>query len=631
MTKKLLSLLLALCLILSLAACTGAGGGNNTANIEPNTAGNEAENTVNTVNTVNTENTVDNSEQIRADFDAFVKEQYVKSIEESYTSAHVYYLDPEAAGFDDSKIEKTFGLASTDEDYEEIRSYYKDLKTRLEGFDREVLTRRQQDEYDTLEWEINSVLAMQDEKFDYYEQLFAPPNSLEANIVSLLSTWEIRNEKDINDFVTLIGTLPAYVDSALEYAKKQQEKELFMTDFDSVINGCNDVINAGMDSFIINRLLGQVDDIEGLSDEKKTEYKDSLKAAFEASYLPSFVRIRDGISLLRDGYNNTEGYAAFPHGAEYFAALLNYSMGSYGLTGEDFLAEIEDGNNANIQQLMDLYLTDSEAIEDYYEKQLTTGYDSYEDILEDIKVKMLEDHPEVKNLSYHLELADVEEKLEEKSIAAYFVVPPLDGDHKQQIRVKPPVDGTDEELDSLDTYMTVTHEGFPGHMYQYAYLYDLDISDYLKTIGIDGMVEGYAVYSQYGALDYIDDPSVTDSFAVIAALDSKLSYLLYCELDLGINYEGWSLDDTKDFFEKNSYDLEEDVVKEVYDFLRFCPATYEPYGLGYEYIASLRAKAEDELGDKFSAKDFNAALLNAASAPRTVVERYIYEYIDSAK
>ena len=206
MTKKILSVLLVLAMLFTACAC---GGNTNNAN---NAAKEQEE-----------------LEAYRREFAAFVDEQYKHSIEESYSTLHIYYLDPEAAGLDMSKVDISVGTAPTDAEMQEDRDYYNGLKEKLSGFDREKLTRDQQDEYDCLQWEIDSVLTLCDKKFDYYDQLFAPPNSLDANLVSLMSTWEMRNEREVGEFITYVKSIPAYVDSALEYAKKQQEKQLLMT------------------------------------------------------------------------------------------------------------------------------------------------------------------------------------------------------------------------------------------------------------------------------------------------------------------------------------------------------------------------------------------------------------------
>ena len=533
-------------------------------------------------------------------------------------------MDPEAAGLDWDNIDISFGLASDDQSYEEDRTYYKSLLTALEGFDRSTLTRAQQDEYDSLEWEIKSVINIADEKFDYYEQLFAPPNSLDANLVSWFSTWELRSEKDAEDVVTLINSIAAYVDSAIEYAKKQQEKKLFMTDYDAVIEGCDEVIELGMTSSVLSGLLEHVDNLDNVDAAKKETLKKNISEAFEKSYLPVFTTIKNAMNDMRGGYNNEGGLSAFPNGKEYFEARMNYVMGTMGVTADEANEFLSKRSDSYLTQFIALYTKHSEEVNMLYEGTQTSGYTNYREILEDIKIKMLTDHPEVKHLEYNIEDADPEEKLTEKNIAAYFLIPPVDGDHKQQMRVNP----NNENAGSVDSYVTVTHEGFPGHMYQYAYMYDNIESDYIKTLGIDANVEGYAVYSQYGALDYLDN--VPSAYCKAHALNEKIAYIEYSVVDIGINYYGWGFEETMDYFTEAGYSLTEEDGREVYDYLRFCPITYEPYGYGYELIALLREKAESELGSKFNAKDFNKALLDAGPTPYNVVTRYINEYISSA-
>lgn len=601
MIKKILAVLLALAMLFTACAC--AGKSNNTGN---NTAPDE------------------DLEAYRREFAAFVEEQYKYSIEQSYSTLHIYYLDPEAAGLDMSKVDISLGTAPTEAEMQEDRDYYKGLKEKLSGFDREKLTRDQQDEYDCLQWEIDSVLTLSDKKFDFYDQLFAPPNSLDAELVSIMSTWEMRNEREVGEFITYIKSIPAYVDSALEYAKKQQEKQLLMTDFDQIVEGCNDVIAMGMDSFIVARLTGQIDALEGISAEKKEAYKKDLTDALATCYVPVFTKIRDTFDGMREGYNNTQGFAALPNGKEYFEAILNYKLGTIGVSATEFKAEIVDYINAYIDEIRAIQKEHPSAVNSYYSVQRKTGYTDYESILADVRAKMVKDFPEIKDLQYEIKKADEEEKLEEKSVAAYFVVPPLDGDHRQQMRVNP----KNDDISSVDTFMTVCHEGFPGHMYQYAYMADSGKSDYIKTLEVMAMVEGYAVYAQYNALAYAE--KLTDTYCDLTRINEAYSYLEYALVDIGINYEGWSEETTYRYFINNGYSIDEEIGHEIYTLLRLTPAYYEPYGIGYDFIASQRNRAQKTVGKSyFNTLEFNRALLNASATPRSVVTRYIDEYIES--
>ena len=615
MTKKILAVLLALVMVFSAAACTSTPSGNNSGNTTPGNNSN---------NSNNVQPPEDNSAEQKR-FAEFVDKQYIYSIESDYSTAHIYYSDWEAAGLNRDNIEISFGEAPTEAGMQEDRDYYNGLQKELATFDRSKLTPLQQDEYDALEWEIGSVLAMADEKFDYYSQIFTPPNSLESNIVALFTSWELRNEQDVKDVITLIGSIPSYVDGCLEYAKKQQEKNLLMTNFDDVIDSCKDILDFGLDSYAIKCIMDQVDKQESISKEQKDKYKAEIKDAFKKYFLPSIKKISDTFKSIKKGNNITGSYASLPNGKEYYEALLNYRLGYLGKSALDIKYELQKAMTKHYSEIVTTYQEHTLDANAYYSNRGNTKYTDYTAILEDVKVKMLEDHPEVKDLKYEILNADPEEKLDEKNVAAYFIIPPVDGDGLQRMRVNP----SNKEFGSVDTYMTVTHEGFPGHMYQYAYAAENIPSDYIKTLGVDAIVEGYAVYSQYGALNYLKTPSV--AYRDFARYNEMYAYAVYSAVDICINYEGYDVEGTKSFFVTAGFNVDTEAAQEIYDLLRLNPAYYGPYGYGYEFLAGLRENAEKELGDKFSALEFNKALLDAGPSPCKVVTNHVNSYIESVK
>ena len=558
------------------------------------------------------------------DFAAFVEESYKASIESSYLATHIYYINPEAAGIDTSNTEVSFGTAPTEAEMKESREYYKELANIFATFNRSLLTPEQQIEYDAMKWELAVVTRMSDEKFDYYEQLFAAPNSLDANIVSYLSSWDIRHETDAKNMATLINSIPAYVDSAIVYAKEQQSRKLLMTDFDAVIKGCQDVLDNGMESSVLRKLLEKVDKLE-LDQAAKDKYKEDITTAFRDSYLPSFQKIIDAMEEMRGGYNNTEGYYFFPYGREYYEVLLMYASGTLD-SAERIYSYLENKSDSLLSSLFNIYAKYPDDVDAYYDDNAPkSGFKTYQEILDTNKTALLADHPEVKNLDYHIEDADPEEKLDEKNIAAYFLIPPLDGDRVQQMRVEP----TGRDIESLDTYITVSHEGFPGHMYHYAYLYSNIDSDYIKTLGVDAVIEGYAVYAELEALNYLND--VGTGFKELIKVSTALSYADYTLADIGVNYYGWSQSEMQEFFTDIGYSIDDESAKEIFDYLRCTPAAYAPYGYGYLRIADIRAGAESRLGSKFDLLDFNTAFLKAGAVPFAILEEQISQYVNEKK
>ena len=556
-------------------------------------------------------------------FADFIDRELLKTLQDSYYYTHLYYIDPAAKGIDVDAQDKNFGVVDTEETYKENREEAKRILDELSKFDRSKLTRVQQDEYDCLKWETEMSLQLNDEKFEFYDQYFAAPNSINMNLKSIFTTFQIRNEQDAENVVKLLDCLPEFIDQCLAYSKKQQEKQLLTASFDEVIEDCQEVLDTGTDAFVLKTMKEKVDELTDISEDRKTELKKQIEVSFEKSFLPSYSMMIEGMKDLKKGFNNENGCAYLPNGKEYFKILLNYNLGTTDLDPEELTTIMEEKNQKYIAEISPILRKNPALLAQYTEGKILSGYSDYPSILEDIKVKLLEDYPEVKNLNYNIDIADPEEKLDEQNTLAYFVIPPIDGDNRQEIRVSP----HNEHPDSIDTYMTVVHEGFPGHMYQFAYIYSNFTSDYLKTMSTDGLCEGYAVYSQYRAMDYVDGLDI--SAGRLTSIDSKTGYLLHSILDIAVNYEGWTRDDMSKYFKEQGYSVTSEDVDSIFSVLRAYPGNYETYGYGFEMVNDLRISAEERLGDKFNAKEFNKAVLDAGNTTYEILCKHVDEYVAS--
>ena len=98
-------------------------------------------------------------------------------------------------------------------------------------------------------------------------------------------------------------------------------------------------------------------------------------------------------------------------------------------------------------------------------------------------------------------------------------------------------------------------------------------------------------------------------------LNKTYSLALYCLADIGINYEGWTFEDTQNFL-----GIDEDTTREIYEILVEEPALYLAYYQGYLEFMELREKAEDTLGDKFDLKEFHTFLLELGPAQFEIIE-----------
>ena len=604
--KRFFAAVLALALAFSLSACgAGSQGSGGSTVVRPAQDLREAE-------------------EMREAFDEFQLRVFTEYIESDYTAAHIYFKDLEnnAYGIDPDSIEVSFGGGFTEEEMRESEDYYRDLGEELKGFDRDLLTARQQDIYDAMEDEIGYSLAMSEERFDYYAQLLSPVSGLTKNIPSLFTGWDLRNERDAEDVITLLGDLPRYFDEAEGYISEQQERQLLITDFDAIITDCSDIIEKGGDSSVLRALIEQLPDL-GLTDEQIADYTARITEAYTGPYISAFEDLKAFIEEIRNGFNSTGSYADFPDGTEYYELILWSSSGS-DMGAEAMYDYMEGRSDLKTDLLYKTIYSDSTLLDEYLdESNDDTGFADYNEILNFIFSKMYEDYDEVRDLEYNVEIASPEEKLSERNVLAYFLIPPVDAGHLQQMRVSPDA----QDVQTLTAFGTIAHEGFPGHMYQYAYIYDNCDSPYIMTLGSDGFVEGYAMYAEYNAFDYLED-RFKRGYLDLHVVDSQMSYIDSLLTDIGVNYYGWTAEDVLDFFTEMGYDLPTETAQEMYDDFRYDPAAYAPYAFGYEYIAEMRENAEEELGSRFSSKAFNRALLEAGPVPLDIVKRHTEQYID---
>ena len=73
--------------------------------------------------------------------------------------------------------------------------------------------------------------------------------------------------------------------------------------------------------------------------------------------------------------------------------------------------------------------------------------------------------------------------------------------------------------------------------------------------------------------------------------------------DIGIHYDGWSVEEFKEFMEAKGFSLDDESIKTQYAQLQANPAAFEPYYVGYHEIISMKEDAQQALGSRFNEKE----------------------------
>lgn len=565
------------------------------------------------------------SEETQKEFDAFIEQEFIKAMENDYMSMHVYLENPKDYGVDVSKVKVGLGTYLDEDSQNQIIESEKSTYKKFKEFDREKLTAKQQDVYDVLEYEYSINEKLNDKKFDYYQPIFQSMSGIHYQLPTLFSDWQLRHEQDVKDLILLIKDVKPYIHSAIEYTKKQEEKGLLMVDLDGVIDYCQNIINKGSKSSILQSMNENIDALS-LGKTKTDKYKKQLKEAFQSSFLVAYQEIIETMkSFKKSGKNNTEGLSQFKNGKEFYELILQQKIGSL-KTASEIKNMMEEKYKNHLKTLQDVVIKNADKMQPLLTNDMPkTGFKSYKEILDTNKNKIKNKFPKVNNLGY--EIRNVNEEIASDSgVTAYFNIPALDGKSTKQLRVNP----KGNNANSVQTYSTVSHEGFPGHMYQYAYMYENVESNYIKALAnVPSYTEGYAVYAQYESFQYLTgiDQSLLEAYKE----NEIASYDLIIAADVGIHYEGWTLNNFNSYLKLKGLSLEDDMLKKQYLQLQANPASFEPYYVGYEEIADIKKEAKEQLGSQFSEKEFNQALLESGTATFDVVQRHVNQYISNSK
>ena len=256
------------------------------------------------------------------DFTKYTNQLVVEYAENDYTTMHQFFEHPEDYGIDINKVDISLGEFYTD-NTEEIKEDQKELNK----FNRSTLDKTQQTIYDELKYENELSLKAENKKFQYLNNCWSTMSGLHQSLISVFSEYILRNEKDIQDLITLINDVPRYTNDVLEYTKKQADKNTLQFDYDSVTQDIQDVINNKENSSITSALYNAIDALN-LDEEKTTSYKAQVKDAMDTSFFPSYQAMLDTLTSLQYNVQPLQGLSNYKNGKKYYEVLVENATSS---------------------------------------------------------------------------------------------------------------------------------------------------------------------------------------------------------------------------------------------------------------------------------------------------------------
>ena len=564
-------------------------------------------------------------QRAQQDFDDFVQQDFVSTMEDDWLTAHTYLQNPENYGINIDEAPLSFGEVMTDEDYKQNVQDLAETRKEFDKINRNLLTDAQKDTYDAMSYILETSELYANEAFRKFDFSFATFSGGALQIPSVLADLQLRNEKDVEAVITLLSTLQASMDEWLEVLNTQVDDGTLMLDCDGVIETASQYVDAGEDGSTLKSILENISEVDGLTEEEIKDYQEQATAAYVDSFVPAYADVVQTVTDLKSVEQPEGGLASVEDGKEYYEVLVRDALGTSKSVEEirKMLIELYNKQIDTIQTLMQDE-NNSDAILQWMNDEVKTGYTDYKEPLTDLFTAIKADFPEIDAVDY--EIQSLPGDMENSTIAAYYNIPALDSTWPQTIFVNTMADSLD--IESLDTFATLAHEGFPGHMYATNYIYhQSDISDWMKSIGNNsGFTEGYAAYVELFALKYLD--GIDDAVLQMQQSMTILQDTFLALMDIGVHYEGWTLEDMAQTMD--DYGMDSSYADYYFNMVRANPTALLSYYAGRAQILELKDKAQSTLGDNFSDMEFHKALLKSGNTIFDIVERNVDAYIKEA-
>lgn len=536
-------------------------------------------------------------------FSEFEDELFQEMMSEDYTTLHFSLRDYQKYGIE--KPEVNIGDASWDEYEDSVEDCDEYLK-KLQSFDYDSLSETEQKDYRTIAFYLERNKELN--SYPYFDWAFNSAEGVIDNLLTTFTEFVFYEKEDIDDYLTTLASVPAYLDQCLENTKKQAAEGYFLTD--AMLKETEDAIAKFVDKKDDNELIKifdeNIDAFDGLSAEEKEAYKKKNQEIVLNAYIPSYEKVAEELQKLKGARKADYNVSSLDGGSEYYAALARYKT-SIDADVETILDICTQYIEKSVDELYDIMQNHSEVTEE------TLDFDSAEDVLSYLEGH-LDAFPALDKVYYNVQYLDP--SVANDSIVAYYLSPPVDDMRDNVIKIN-----GDNVSDVIDLYTTLAHEGFPGHLYQTNYYIQQQPSLLRTQLTMMGYQEGWGMFAEGQALHV---SGLSEYASEYQKINIELNYVLSAAVDLGVNGLGWSTKDVSKYLD--NLDLNSSIAKDLYDFATLQPGTILPYGVGVAMFELLENKAKNALGNDFDQKAFNGVLLNDGNRPFEVVEDDVNAY-----
>ena len=490
------------------------------------------------------------------------------------------------------------------------------------------LTPAQRVSHAMLIWKLRDTLRisnLSDHRF-VFEQF----RGLQVGLVNFLSQRHpVRNARDVENYLVRLGQLAPLLDQGIVAAQTRAEHGIVPPKF--ILKSTLDGIDRFLEpepakNVLVASLVERAAKLASISAESRSASGAAAEKIVRGEVIPAFQRVRALLAAQMQTATDDAGLWRLPRGAEAYAVALATNT-TTDLTPDQVHA-IGLKEVARIEAEMDKLLRQL----GYTEGTVNVRYEKLEVDSQplgdpDPRPALLAKFDEIlrdaeQRAAFAFELrpkapvvVQREPLFTEKSAAAHYTAPAPDGTRPGIFWA--PLPGPRYDVLSMRTL--VYHEGVPGHHFQVTLQQELpEVPKFRQRRSFGGLPvfsEGWGLYAEQLAVElgwYAGDVK-----GHLGQLYKELFRARRLVVDTGLHAKHWTRQQAIDY----------GIPAEEVERYVVMPGQACSYKIGMLKILDVRAKAQRELGAKFSLKEFHNVVLRTGEVPLDVLAAVVDEWI----
>ncbi len=553
---------------------------------------------------------------IGAQFDALDLEIFKWYATTDGYTFHQLITDPEALGISRENVEMTLGDFSIEGDQEYALAATAYLE-QLALIPRSRLNPAQQLSYDIIEQYLQSVVESME--FPYYAEPLTEYSGLHGNLPLSFVLFNIDSLQDAEDYLTLFADVPRYLGQVLAYEQKRAELGMFMTEnaLDTILSGCKDIIDSKDNSYLYATFNEAVDNVSSISAVDAEALKARNSQLIQNDFINAYRMLYNGLDDLRSKCSKEVGaYAGGETALAYYEMTMQARSNSQ-LSVEEALEMLQDEFNYLLARYFEIDEENPELMAQFANTKITSGNTEQDlALLKEITAKILPELPD-----HELLVIDVPEELESLMSPAAYEIPSVDDSYHNQVLINP-------ASPSNTMLLTLAHEAYPGHLYQYVYQRGLEDVGYMqRALHFGGYAEGWSQFSEQLIIE--NQTAYNKAYCEMENYNSIIcNVLLPSMTSIWVNYQGYDQKSVELKLQPIFGSNAEAIAKSFYDLAVEQPYYTFYYALGYCQLWNLVRDAQADLGDAFDQKAFLTAYLDLGPGYFNLINERMDVWVD---